>query len=148
MVSLDRDVMNEMNKYLDGITMEEILIRNTKMFHYQVMFTSDQMKQDIEVLDLRPRAYNCLRRRGFNTISNLVNGVYTKETETSKRQLLKIRNLGRNTAEEILTKLFYYQFQILPEEKKKEYLLEVQQLNQEDICMRFSSLISKRYIAE
>ena len=51
MVSLDRDVMNEMNKYLDGITMEEILIRNTKMFHYQVMFTSDQMKQDIEVLD-------------------------------------------------------------------------------------------------
>ena len=130
MVSLDRDVMNEMNKYLDGITMEEILIRNTKMFHYQVMFTSDQMKQDIEVLDLRPRAYNCLRRRGFNTISNLVNGVYTKETETSKRQLLKIRNLGRNTAEEILMKLFYYQFQILPEEKKKEYLLEVQQLNQ------------------
>ena len=130
MVSLDRDVMNEMNKYLDGITMEEILIRNTKMFHYQVIFTSDQMKQDIEVLDLRPRAYNCLRRSGFNTISNLVNGVYTKETETSKRQLLRIRNLGRNTAEEILMKLFYYQFQILPEEKKKEYLLEVQQLNQ------------------
>ena len=130
MTELNENVMREMNKYLDGITIEEILFRNKKMFHFQVMFNDNQMKQDIEVLDLRPRAYNCLRRSGFNTISNLVNGVYTKETETSKRQLLKIRNLGRNTAEEILMKLFYYQFQILPEEKKKEYLLEVQQLNQ------------------
>ncbi|MBR1674627.1 MAG: hypothetical protein IJ703_06690 [Eubacterium sp.] len=125
MTRLDEDVMKEMNKYLDGTTMEEILIRNKKMFHYSVMFTSEQMKQDIEVLDLKPRAYNCLRRYGFNTISHLVNGVHTKENESSKKQLLRIRNLGKQTAEEILLKLFYYQFLILPDERKKEYMQEI-----------------------
>ncbi|MBQ6229899.1 MAG: hypothetical protein IJJ74_02155 [Eubacterium sp.] len=125
MTRLDEDVMKEMNKYLDGTTMEEILIRNKKMFHYSVMFNSEQMKQDIEVLDLKPRAYNCLRRYGFNTISHLVNGVHTKENESSKKQLLRIRNLGKQTAEEILLKLFYYQFLILPDERKKEYMQEI-----------------------
>ena len=125
MTRLDEDVMKEMNKYLDGTTMEEILIRNKKMFHYSVMFNSEQMKQDIEELDLKPRAYNCLRRYGFNTISHLVNGVHTKENESSKKQLLRIRNLGKQTAEEILLKLFYYQFLILPDERKKEYMQEI-----------------------
>lgn len=125
MTRLNENVMKEMNKYLDGTTMEEILIRNKKMFHYSVMFTSEQMKQDIEVLDLKPRAYNCLRRYGFNTISHLVNGVHTKENESSKKQLLRIKNLGKQTAEEILLKLFYYQFLILPDERKKEYMQEI-----------------------
>ncbi len=48
-----------------------------------------------------------------------------KLDETSKRQLLKVRNLGKNTAEEILMKLFYYQFNVLPDSQKREYMLEV-----------------------
>ncbi len=129
MTELNENVMREMNKYLDGTTIEEILFRNKKMFHFQVMFTNEQMKQDIEVLDLKPRAYNCLRRYGFNTIDSLVNGVYTKEDESSKKQLLRIRNLGRKTAEEILMKMFYYQFVILPDDRKKGYMEKIVEAN-------------------
>ena len=122
MIKLNEDVMREMNKYLEGTTIEEILIKNRKIFHFQVLFTPKQLKQDIEVLDLSSRADHCLRRYGFNTLEKIVNGVYTKESETSKRQLLKIRNLGRKTAEEILMKLFYYQFTALPDSKKRAYM--------------------------
>ena len=125
MIELNENITKEMNKYLDGTTIEEILICNKKLFHFPVNFTSKQMNQDIDVLDLKPRAYSCLKRYGFNSISDLVNGVETRENETSKRQLLRIRNLGKNTAEEILIKIFYYQFQVLSDEKKRTYMQHI-----------------------
>lgn len=130
MIELNENVTREMNKYLVGTTIEEILIRNRKMFHFQVMFTDNQMNQDIDVLDLKPRAYNCLKRYGFKTISDVVNGVETKNGESSKKQLLRIRNLGKNTAEEILIKLFYYQFTVLSDERKKSYMTKILETNQ------------------
>ena len=130
MIELNESILREMNRYLNDTTIEEILIRNRKMFHFKVMFTSEQMAQDIDVLDLRPRAYNCLKRYGYNTVGDVVNGVETREEESSKRQLLKIRNLGRNTAEEILMKIFYYQFLVLPDEKKCDYMQKIVIANQ------------------
>ena len=130
MIELNESILREMNRYLNDTTIEEILIRNRKMFHFKVMFTSEQMAQDIDVLDLRPRAYNCLKRYGYNTVGDVINGVETREEESSKRQLLKIRNLGRNTAEEILMKIFYYQFLVLPDEKKCDYMQKIVTANQ------------------
>ena len=130
MIELNESILREMNRYLNDTTIEEILIRNRKMFHFKVMFTSEQMAQDIDVLDLRPRAYNCLKRYGYNTVGDVINGVETREEESSKRQLLKIRNLGRNTAEEILMKIFYYQFLVLPDEKKCDYMQKIVIANQ------------------
>lgn len=130
MIELNESVLREMNRYLNDTTIEEILIRNRKMFHFKVMFTIEQMAQDIDVLDLRPRAYNCLKRYGYNTVGDVVNGVETREEESSKRQLLKIRNLGRNTAEEILMKIFYYQFLVLSDEKKCDYMQKIVTANQ------------------
>ena len=129
MIELDEKVTSEMNKYLDGTTIEEILVRNKKMFHFQVMFNSTQMEQEIDVLELSVRGYNCLKRHGFNTLRDLVNGVETKEDATSKRQILRVRNLGRKSAEEILMKLFYYQFQVLSDERKKEYMQRIVEAN-------------------
>jgi len=51
----------------------------------------------IEELDLSVRAYNCLKRAGINVVSEL-----TQLTESS---LLKIRNLGKKSAEEVCIKL-------------------------------------------
>ena len=130
MIELNESVLREMNRYLNDTTIEEILIRNRKMFHFKVMFSSEQMAQDIDVLDLRPRAYNCLKRYGYNTVGDVINGVETREEESSKRQLLKIRNLGRNTAEEILMKIFYYQFLVLSDEKKCDYMQKIVTANQ------------------
>ncbi|MBR6403452.1 MAG: hypothetical protein IKS48_08740 [Eubacterium sp.] len=129
MIELNEKVTREMNKYLDETTIEEILARNKKMFHFQIMFNKQQMNQEIDVLDLSMRGYNCLKRHGFKTLRDLVNGVETKDDATSKKQLLRLRNLGRNTAEEILMKLFYYQFQILSDEGKRNYMQQIVELN-------------------
>ncbi|SNU08107.1 RNA polymerase, alpha chain C terminal domain [Lachnospiraceae bacterium] len=125
MIELNENVAREMNKYLEGITIEEILILSRRVFHFKVMFTREQLQQDVEVLDLSVRAYHCLKRCGLSTLDKLVNGIYTKEDASSKRQLLRIRNLGRNTAEEILIKMFYYQFNVLPDSRKRDYMQQI-----------------------
>ena len=129
MIELNESVTREMNKYLNGITIEEILLLKRKLFHFQVNFTEEQMNQEIDVLDLSVRAYHCLRRADMHTIGKLVNSTFTKEDATSKRQLLKIRNLGRNSADEILIKLFNYQFMVLPDNKKKAYMDNLLKIN-------------------
>ena len=132
MIELNENVTREMNKYLEGITIEEIfliLMHHKKPFHYQVMLTIEQQKQEIEVLDLSVRAYNCLRRAGYCNLESLINGIYTKEGETSKKQLRKLRNLGANSADEILIKLFNYQFMILPDARKKAYMDTILKIN-------------------
>ena len=122
---INEKVIREMNRYLEGTTVEEVLLKNRKLFHFHVMFTNEQMEQGVDVLDLSQRAYNCLRRNNIYTLGDLVNGVKTNGEETSKRRLLKFRNLGRKTSEEILLKMFYYQFIVLPEKRKNEYMQEV-----------------------
>ena len=132
MIELNENVTKEMNKYLEGITIEEVFLlleQGRKTFHFQVIFTNDQMKQDVEVLDLSVRAYHCLKRAGYNTLENLVNGVYTKDGETSKKQLRRIRNLGINSADEILIKLMNYQFMTLPDGRKKAYMDKLLEIN-------------------
>ena len=129
MTELNVKVAKEMNNYLEGTTIEEVLVRNRKLFHFKVMFTDEQLRQDIDVLDLSVRAYHCLKRNGLATLDSLVNSIYTKEDATSKRQLLRFRNLGRNTADEILMKLFYYQFHVLPDSRKKDYMQLILEAN-------------------
>lgn len=132
MIVLNEDVAKEMNKYLDGITIEEILAvlaDNKRTFHYQVIFTKEQLRQEIDVLDLSVRAYHCLKRAGFHNLEQLVNGIYTKDGESSKKQLRKIRNLGMNSADEILIKLMNYQFMSLSESKRKDYMDKLLEIN-------------------
>ena len=132
MIGLNENVSKEMNKYLEEITIEEILAilsKNKKAFHYQVNFTNDQLHQDIEVLDLSVRAYHCLKRAGYDNLESLVNGIYTKNGESSKKQLRKIRNLGTNSADEILVKLMNYYFMNLPDDRKKAYMDKILDIN-------------------
>ncbi len=51
----------------------------------------------IEELDLTVRSYNCLKRAGINTVEDLA-----KKTE---EDMMKVRNLGRKSLEEVLNKL-------------------------------------------
>jgi DNA-directed RNA polymerase subunit alpha len=51
----------------------------------------------IEDLDLAVRSYNCLKRAGINTVGELTN-------KTSD-DMMKVRNLGRKSLEEVLAKL-------------------------------------------
>ena len=51
----------------------------------------------IEELELSVRAYNCLKRAGINTVSELV--------QRNQEDMMKVRNLGRKSLEEVEQKL-------------------------------------------
>lgn len=55
------------------------------------------MSMNIEELDLSVRSYNCLKRNGIHTVEDL-----TKKTE---EDMLKMRNLGRKSLDEVINKL-------------------------------------------
>ena len=82
-----------------------------------------------EVLDLNTRSNNGLRRSGIHTLGNLIKIAGATPEETSRKRMQAFRNLGKESAEEILIKLFYYQFNVIPDAKKKEYMQEVATVN-------------------
>lgn len=55
------------------------------------------LELSIEEMDLSVRSYNCLKRAGINTVEDLAN-----KTEDD---MMKVRNLGRKSLEEVLNRL-------------------------------------------
>ena len=55
------------------------------------------LEMTIEELDLSVRSYNCLKRAGINTVHEL--------TSKSEAEMIKVRNLGRKSLEEVKVKL-------------------------------------------
>ncbi|MBQ9926258.1 MAG: DNA-directed RNA polymerase subunit alpha [Clostridia bacterium] len=55
------------------------------------------LEMTIEELDLSVRSFNCLKRAGINTVADLVN--------TTEEDMMKVRNLGRKSYEEVVNKL-------------------------------------------
>ncbi len=51
----------------------------------------------IEELDLSVRSYNCLKRAGINTVEEL--------TQRTEEDMMKVRNLGKKSLEEVQQKL-------------------------------------------
>ena len=52
---------------------------------------------NIDELELSVRSYNCLKRAGINTVQELIN--------KTPEDLMKVRNLGRKSLDEVLAKL-------------------------------------------
>lgn len=59
--------------------------------------TAKVMEMTIEELDLSVRSYNCLKRANINTVADL--------TEKTEDDMMKVRNLGRKSLEEVKKKL-------------------------------------------
>ena len=55
------------------------------------------LEMTIEELDLSVRSFNCLKRAGINTVGDLVN--------KSEEDMMKVRNLGRKSLEEVIWKM-------------------------------------------
>ena len=55
------------------------------------------LEMTIEELDLSVRSYNCLKRAGINTVEEL--------TEKTEDDMMKVRNLGKKSLEEVIQKL-------------------------------------------
>ena len=59
--------------------------------------TSTLTSMSIDELDLSVRSYNCLKRAGIHTVGELI--------EYDEESMLRVRNLGRKSLEEVLKKL-------------------------------------------
>ena len=78
----------------------------------------------IEELYLSVRSYNCLKRAGMRTVGDLVEGI------DGRTDLLKIRNLGMRSANEIMQAVMEYQYDLLSDEGKIRYLKRLAELNE------------------
>lgn len=72
--------------------------KSTEVMKETETASDDRMlDRTIEELDLSVRSYNCLKRAGINTVFDL--------TEKTEPEMMKVRNLGRKSLEEVKVKL-------------------------------------------
>ncbi|MCW1927948.1 DNA-directed RNA polymerase subunit alpha [Bhargavaea beijingensis] len=94
-ISLGSRILTEHLNIFVGLTDEaqsvEIMVEKEEDQKEKVL------EMTIEELDLSVRSYNCLKRAGINTVLELAN-----KTED---EMMKVRNLGRKSLEEVKAKL-------------------------------------------
>ena len=106
-VSLAAKVLSEhLSLFID-------LSENAKTAEVMVEKEEDEkekvLKMSIDELELSVRSYNCLKRAGINTVEELTN-------KTSE-DMMKVRNLGRKSLEEVLAKLKELGLQLNPSDE-------------------------------
>ena len=94
-ISLGAKILTEHLNIFVGMTNEaqtaEIMVEKEEDQKEKVL------EMTIEELDLSVRSYNCLKRAGINTVLELAN--------KSEDDMMKVRNLGRKSLEEVKAKL-------------------------------------------
>ena len=105
-ISLGAKIMSEhLNLFID-------LSDNAK--NAEIMVEKEETKKEkvlemtIEELDLSVRSYNCLKRAGINTVEDLTN--------RTEEDMMKVRNLGRKSLEEVFNKLKALGLSLAPSE--------------------------------
>ncbi|WP_029319454.1 DNA-directed RNA polymerase subunit alpha C-terminal domain-containing protein [Butyrivibrio sp. AE3004] len=92
-------------------------------FYFNFYLNQKMSDTPIEALDLNVRAYNSLKRAGYSNIGQLAEAI------AGGVEIGKIKNCGSKSCREIMEKLFLYQFNALPQEKREGYVREVMILN-------------------
>lgn len=94
-VSLGAKILTEHLNIFVGLTEDaheaEIMVEKEEDQKEKVL------EMTIEELDLSVRSYNCLKRAGINTVQEL--------TQKTEADMMKVRNLGRKSLEEVQEKL-------------------------------------------
>lgn len=97
-VSLAAKIMQEhINLFVslaDNINVMDIMVSHEEDKKAQIL------EMSIEEMDLSVRSYNCLKRANIHTVEDLI-----KKTE---EDMLKVRNLGRKSLDEVINKLKSY----------------------------------------
>ena len=83
-------------------------------FYSNIMVEKDDkgkekaLEMTIEELDLSVRSFNCLKRAGINTVEDLIG--------KTEEEMMKVRNLGRKSLEEVIHKISSLGFSLQKEE--------------------------------
>lgn len=75
--------------------------------NYPVYTGREFMESELTALNMSVRSYNGLRRAGWSTVGDMVSRI------ESEQDLFRIRNLGKNSINEIMTKLLEYHKSLL-----------------------------------
>ncbi len=95
-VSLAAKIMNEL--LLLFVDLSEEAKKTDVIVEKEENKKEKVLEMTIEELDLSVRSYNCLKRAGINTVEDLSN--------KSEEDMMKVRNLGRKSLEEVINKLY------------------------------------------
>ena len=94
-ISLAAKVLNEHLKLFidmsDDAKNKEIMVERAEVKKEKVL------EMTIEELDLSVRSFNCLKRAGIDTVEDLI--------DRTEEDMMKVRNLGRKSLEEVIQKL-------------------------------------------
>ena len=94
-ISLAAKVLNEHLKLFidmsDEARNKEIMVERAEVKKEKVL------EMTIEELDLSVRSFNCLKRAGIDTVEDLI--------DRTEEDMMKVRNLGRKSLEEVIQKL-------------------------------------------
>ncbi|MBQ7717946.1 MAG: DNA-directed RNA polymerase subunit alpha [Clostridia bacterium] len=106
-VSLAAKILNEhLNLFIelsDNAINAEIMVEKEETKKEKVL------EMTIEELDLSVRSYNCLKRASINTVEELI--------QKTEEDMMKVRNLGRKSLEEVINKLYALGLSLASEEE-------------------------------
>ena len=94
-ISLGAKILNEHLNLFVNLT--DDARRTEFMVESQETIKEKVLEMTIEELDMSVRSFNCLKRAGIDTVEDL-----TKKTESD---MIKVRNLGKKSLEEVSQKL-------------------------------------------
>jgi DNA-directed RNA polymerase subunit alpha len=105
-VSMAAKLLNEhLNPFVDlseEVNVVEIMAEKDDKSKEKVL------EMTIEELDLSVRSFNCLKRAGINTVNDLI--------DKSAEEMMKVRNLGKKSFEEVKSKLHSLGYELSSED--------------------------------
>ena len=123
MSELCQSVFNEIRELVPSVDFREVKMRRGGKLRFPIYINEKLKTTDLEALDLTVRSSNCLHRAGYRTIGDLVESIESSE------DLKKIRNCGAKSVDEIMEKLFCYQYTQVSQSGKLKYINRLIELN-------------------
>ncbi len=106
-ISLGAKILNEhLNLFVDlsdEARKAEIMVEREETIKEKVL------EMTIEELDMSVRSFNCLKRAGIDTVEDLIN--------RTEEDMIKVRNLGKKSLEEVIQKLHSLNLELKREEE-------------------------------
>ena len=102
------ELVEEIYKAAEVIDLSLILALYYPKHSVALPLTTKICDMEIESLELSVRSYNCLKRAGINTVEDLIS--------RTEGDMIKVRNLGRKSLDEVIGKLHALKLSLHKEE--------------------------------
>lgn len=118
------EIVNELVKSADKIGVVETLYATLgKRVKLIIPFSLKAAETSIDNLDFSVRANNSMKRAGIFTIGEIINII-------SNGDLMRIRNLGKKTENEIKTRIMVFGYDHLSDREKKKFFYDILVFNE------------------